>query len=216
MRRALSYVFIILAAMLVISGCKREGRIIPERKLVRIYEDMFMADQWLQSKEDLKDAADTTWFYERIFRKYGYTFKDYNASINYYIDKPDKFAKVFTKVQTELNELAEYYSKLDAQPEPMKTKKSPSGYVYKDFSIDSLRWASADTVIMWPETVRPKIDTVVAEAPQDTSQQGILPRDTLKIKKLNAPGRNSIRTNKKQTPRTVSGDQFITFEGEVL
>ena len=46
-RPALHILLAILAASLLLGACSR-GRVIPRSKMVDIYADMFMADQWLK------------------------------------------------------------------------------------------------------------------------------------------------------------------------
>lgn len=49
-------------------SCGRGGRVIPVRKMERIYREMLLADQWLAENPDKRGIADTTWFYEPILR----------------------------------------------------------------------------------------------------------------------------------------------------
>ena len=58
----------VLASAVV--SCGRGGRVIPVRKMERIYREMLLADQWLAENPDKRGIADTTWFYKPIFEKY--------------------------------------------------------------------------------------------------------------------------------------------------
>ena len=91
-----------VALILCATACHKAGRIIPKSKLEDIYFDMFMADEWLRDNTDVKGIADTTLFYEPIFHRYGYSFKDYQASVSHYLDDPDDFAKIFDKASKNL------------------------------------------------------------------------------------------------------------------
>ena len=55
-------------------------------------------DQWLPDNPEKRTAADTTWFYEPIFEKYGYTLKDYQNSVDHYLNDPKRYAQMMAKV----------------------------------------------------------------------------------------------------------------------
>lgn len=171
-------------------------------RMVRIFEDMFIADQWIEQSTEDRRKADSTWFYEGIFNKYGYTFKDYDASMNYYIDKPDKFAKVFRKVKADLMEASEDFDRLMSEEE-VKGVEEFKRYVRKEFGVDSLRWTAADTLILWPEAMKAEADTLTESI-----------SDTLLTEIEDASRRDSIRTDKKPEIRKLPGDQSATIPGE--
>lgn len=109
MRRILRIVLPVVVIAVVLGACSREARVIPVRKMERIYREMFLADQWLADNPDKKVTADTTWFYEPIFEKYGYTLKDYQKSVDYYLNDPKRYAEMMGRVsdglRAELNVL---------------------------------------------------------------------------------------------------------------
>lgn len=94
-------ILLILTLLLTVS-CQRKGRIIPEKKLSKIYAEMFIADQWLIQNRDEKKRADTLWFYRPIFEKYGYTMEDYLVSVDHYLGDPDKFFKILDKTKEQI------------------------------------------------------------------------------------------------------------------
>lgn len=94
-------ILLALCVLICLASCK-EGRVIPRGTMVKIYEDMLMADMWLGFNQDAQEQADTSLFYETIFQKYGYSFKDYQASVSHYLDDPDDFAKIFDKASKNL------------------------------------------------------------------------------------------------------------------
>ncbi len=96
MRKVLRIVLPIAAVALM--ACAREARVIPVRKMERIYREMFLADQWLADNPDKRTTADTTWFYEPIFEKYGFTLKDYQKSVDYYLNDPKRYAEMIGRV----------------------------------------------------------------------------------------------------------------------
>lgn len=88
MKRLLS-VILVSFCMLCSYGCTR---IIPEKKMLLILEEMFVTDQWVRDNYQWKAASDTSWLYDPIFKKYGYTFKDYDATIKRYIEDSDAYS----------------------------------------------------------------------------------------------------------------------------
>ena len=63
---------------------------------------MLMADQWFITNHQKAYGADTCKVYEPIFQSYGYTTRDYVASVEYYIQEPDKFARILKNTSLEL------------------------------------------------------------------------------------------------------------------
>lgn len=96
MKRYLQHILVLLAAiMILVPSCKREGpRVIPRSKLAKIYAEMFVTDQWIQSKPGLRTIADTSLVYEPILEKYGYDSDDYQYSIDRYMDDPERFSRI--------------------------------------------------------------------------------------------------------------------------
>ncbi len=87
-----------LSLLLALSACtERRARVIPERKFSEITADMLVADQWLSGNRKARLQADTTLFYGLIFDKYGYSFKDYDKSVNHYLKYPAVYARVFDR-----------------------------------------------------------------------------------------------------------------------
>lgn len=83
-----------MSAMLVLVSCGKSGEVIPRKQMSEIYAEMFVTDQMLQMNNEARRMADTTLVYEPVFKKYGYTSEDYRASIEYYINDPDRFARI--------------------------------------------------------------------------------------------------------------------------
>ncbi len=80
-------------------SCGRGGRVIPVRKMERIYREMLLADQWLAENPDKRGIADTTWFYEPIFEEYGFTLSDYQKSVDRYLNDPKRYAEMLGRVE---------------------------------------------------------------------------------------------------------------------
>lgn len=89
-----------LAAALVAFAvsCSKSPVVIPRRDMEMIYRDMFLADEWLNENSGRKSQADTTWFYEPIFEKYGYTVEDYRTSVDFYLSDPQRYAEMLGRV----------------------------------------------------------------------------------------------------------------------
>ncbi|MBQ9878589.1 MAG: DUF4296 domain-containing protein [Bacteroidales bacterium] len=93
----------VASAALCVAACSRGPKVIPRSKMEKIYTDMFMADQWLNFNIENRVAADTTLYYEPIFRKYGYTTEDFNASVEYYMRDPLRFSRMLKNVALKMD-----------------------------------------------------------------------------------------------------------------
>ena len=104
MRRLFGHILILLMTVSALISCDRGGRIIPRSKLSYIFAEMFVADAWLQTQgPDVRKKADTTAFYEPIFKSYGYTTKDYIATVEHYLEDPDRFSRIVKKTHEMLS-----------------------------------------------------------------------------------------------------------------
>lgn len=87
--------FIIIFSVFTLAGCSSDGsRIIPEDDFVKIYADMFLADEWMRNHSELRTQTDTMLVYEPIFASYGYTTEDYWASVDHYLEDPKSYGKI--------------------------------------------------------------------------------------------------------------------------
>lgn len=109
MGRALSYIAASMLTLAAFISCGREENVIPKEELSEIYAEMFLMDQWIFSHPESRRSADTSYVYEPIFSKYGYTSDDYRASMDYYLRDPDKYARILREtsviLETRLKEL---------------------------------------------------------------------------------------------------------------
>jgi len=92
MKRGCIYLVLILSAFL--SSCGKKGKVIPRSKMSMIYAEMFITDQRVSQDREARRMADTMFVYVPIFEKYGYTVEDYRASMAYYIQDPDRYARI--------------------------------------------------------------------------------------------------------------------------
>ena len=90
-----------LCCLLSCGGGK--ARIIPRGKLARIYEELYLADRWSDSKQEYRLATDTTAFYETILESYGYTSADYRATVEHYLEDPERFSRILKKTSARLS-----------------------------------------------------------------------------------------------------------------
>lgn len=102
MKGALKILLPLAIAVLAVVSCERGGRVIPVGKMERIYREMLLADQWLAENPDKGDMADTSWFYEPIFEKYGFTTEDYQKSVGYYLKDPKRYADMLERVEKDI------------------------------------------------------------------------------------------------------------------
>ena len=134
------------ALALALFGCGRKARVIPAATLSDIYVDMFMADQWVSQNARARKTADTTNFYAPIFKEYGYTVEDYDASVKHYLRKPDKYAKILKSAGAKLSRKEK---KLQAIEDALKNQVKFSPYKPEKFRYDTLRFKD-DSLGLWP------------------------------------------------------------------
>ena len=163
MRRA-AHIVVLAVLLAGLCACGHRSRIIPENKLVRIYHDMFLADQWVRDHPETRVDVDTTLLFDPIFHRYGYTFEDYDRTVQYYLDHSERFVKILNRVETQLRKEGEaLQQEADRQTaRDIELDRYRRGYRTKDFSTDSLRWAGIRP--LWPVDTLAAPDTLVARA----------------------------------------------------
>lgn len=120
-----------LAAVFMLAVACDRPKVIPADKMVDLYVDMFLADQWLRDHPDEREAADTTLFFDPVLRSRGYEFEDYEASVNHYLRDPEAFSEITERVKNELGARADLRRRL-------WERKRDLGYRQVDFSADTL------------------------------------------------------------------------------
>ena len=95
MMKLWKYILPLIAAV-VFASCssKDEAEVIPRAKLADIYMEMFMTDQWISDTPGMRLIADTSLVYEPILAKYGYDKLDYIHSVDFYMNDPERFARI--------------------------------------------------------------------------------------------------------------------------
>ena len=168
-------------------SCSDGEKVIPRKKMVSIYADMFVADQWLNQNYKAERVADTSFVYEAIFEKYGYDSEDYRASVDYYIQDPDRFARILRQTVLELED------RMDEQKAELRKLRALSGggrEVTYTFDFDRI-WIFENgyprvTVRDSLEYFRSKneyfiLDPKPLAEPQDYGMEVYFPQDTLTV-----------------------------------
>lgn len=135
------------ALLLSLAGCAQRARLIPERAMVKLYVDMFLADQWAREHRELRSYFDTTLFFDPILARHGYTFEDYDYSIGYYASKPEQISDIATEVSKFLSAESERLKALEELDRKNKDINASNRrlYLLQDFSTDSLRLSQIDS-----------------------------------------------------------------------
>jgi hypothetical protein len=191
MKKYLRHILILLVmAMILAPSCRREGpRMIPRSKLAKIYAEMFVTDQWVQSKPGLRTIADTSLVYEPILQKYGYDSEDYQYSIDRYMDDPERFSRILRTTAEILDKEIGALRKLQEQVKLEEEKRrSATVYEFEMFqSLDEL--ISPDGLKEWPDSLVVVWDTLInayritREYRTDTIYQGprMIVKDTVAV-----------------------------------
>lgn len=96
MRFFLLHIAAFFAVMMMSVSCfKKEGEVIPRSTMSKIYADMLVTDQWISANPDVRRIADTSLVYEPLLEKYGYDLDDYLATVDRYMDDPERFSRIF-------------------------------------------------------------------------------------------------------------------------
>ena len=163
MHRA-AHIVVLAVVLAALCACGHRARVIPENKLVRIYHDMFLADQWVRDHPDARTEVDTMLIFDPIFHRYGYTFADYDRTVHYYLDHNDDYVKLLNRVEKQLRKEGEDLQ-LEADAltaRAVELNKFRRAFREKDFSTDSLRWAGIRP--LWPVDTLAAPDTLAARA----------------------------------------------------
>ena len=148
---------------------------------------MLLVDQWIGIEWSNTRVADTSVVYEQIFEKYGYTSNDYRKSVSYYMEDPDRFAKIFENISNALTAKADIIDKEKKDREKADSIRNviisrnfrrAEIFVYKDvvsyndsilFYFDSIgivrsKPVESDSLFMGPELViKERRDSITRE-----------------------------------------------------
>lgn len=158
MKKVFLHIPAVLAALLLCFACSDdESKVIPRGKMAKIYAEMLVMDQWAVSDSRLRQKADTSLIYEPIFEKYGYDGEDYRASVEYYMNDPERFSRI-------LRESADI---LDARIEELKNLKQDLmrqekiNRLITDFEIsDFYPYLSSEPYVHYYDSLAVELDTL--------------------------------------------------------
>lgn len=158
MKKVFLHIPAVLAALLLCFACSDdESKVIPRGKMAKIYAEMLVMDQWAVSDSRLRQKADTSLIYEPIFEKYGYDGEDYRASVEYYMNDPERFSRI-------LRESADI---LDARIEELKNlkqelmKQENINRLITDFEIsDFYPYLSSEPYVHYYDSLAVELDTL--------------------------------------------------------
>lgn len=127
--------FVLAAVLMLVASCRRdEAEVIPRGKLAKIYAEMLVTDQWITTTQGIRLIADTSLVYHPILQKYGYDADDYRKSIDYYMNDPERFARIFRTsaeiIDSRIADLKHQQAILDAKAKLPKVK---SDFKVEDF-----------------------------------------------------------------------------------
>lgn len=124
-----------------IAGCEPRAKVIPANRLSDIYADMFLADQWVNKHSDIRPQVDTMLLYDAVFKKHGYSRRDYYKSLDHYIDRPEEFQKITSVTTEKLRSRHNELKKLIAVRDSVNKLNAPYlKHTKIDFDADSIRW----------------------------------------------------------------------------
>ena len=134
MKRLHGMVFLAVALLAAAVSCSKGPKVIPVRKMEKIYREMFLADQWIGDFGEKKPKADTTWFYEPIFEKYGYNVEDYRKSVDYYLNDPKRYAEMMDRIVKSLEDEANGINKALLRQAKIRSRADSIALAMKKFS----------------------------------------------------------------------------------
>ena len=219
---------ILLPAALVLlaflSSCERRGRVIPEDKFARIYVDMFLADQWLSDHSGSRRKADTTDFYGPVFSSHGYSFRDYNRSMEYYLDKPERYVKIAEKAGEYLDKKIEELKGEEARIEELRKLQKylrDNALPPVDFKLDTILWRP-DTLSAGAAAPAAPDDSLAAAGADSVlkaESPAAVPSDSALTVIQKAPDvkrRDGIRSDTLKTPRKFVRNKRASLARETL
>ena len=150
MRRLLRYGILLFGVLSLLAGCGH-AKTIPDDKLERIFEDIFLANSYCNSS-DRKVGMDSLDIYRPILEKHGYEVVDLTYTIENYSKR--KSAKISDVVEASIRRLESrerYYSRLVADRDSLQARavRQFADTVYFDSLIQV--FSLNDTAKLWIE-----------------------------------------------------------------
>ena len=183
MSRSVRHCLAALAVALCLCSCGREGKVIPRSKFARIYAEMFLADLWLSSASpEAREKADTTSFYDPIFKEHGYTIEDYWSSVSYYLQDPDRFSRILKRSGDMLESELKVLEK--AKEEALAAERRKAGMIRRVIDLYNTTFDEptfTDRILLERDSTG---RFVIMPIPAETLYLGprlIIPADTVKV-----------------------------------
>lgn len=160
---------------LALFSCGKRARIIPKKEMAKIYAELYIADQWLISHSNYRSQADTSFFYEPIFQKYGYTTEDYRESVYHYLKDAKRYSAILESSADIIKEKLDVLKAIQ-KAEDLKRKRLEriADYEYYDEFEDISYFNLLKDDVLIPNTVKVELDssklnkTVVIKVFRDT------------------------------------------------
>ena len=92
---------LMILGALLLSSCSSAP--ISQKKMMNLYYEMFTIDPLISSAPELRAQTDSMSVYGGLLERHGYTVEDYLAAVDYYLKKPETFARMMKKVQARIN-----------------------------------------------------------------------------------------------------------------
>ena len=111
--------FYLIIVIILFSSCNSNNEnkipdgIIPESKMITIITDLHLTDATLNIKHISKRSnnKEIAKYYKSVLKKYGYSRLQFNKSIEYHSDEPEKLDEIYDKVLEELSKKQEMVKK---------------------------------------------------------------------------------------------------------
>lgn len=162
-------------ALIFIAGCSCGGPdVIPRKKMASIYAEMLVVDQWVIAHPGLRTKADTSLVYEPILEKYGYDTEDYRASVEYYMNDPERYSRILRRTTEILDQRLEDLKVLKAKEDRIKAivpVKLARERLYYLRSVDQA-WSRGDSAAIEVDSVSAVFELKLYET-SDTLYEGL-------------------------------------------
>lgn len=162
-------------ALIFIAGCSCGGPdVIPRKKMASIYAEMLVVDQWVIAHPGLRTKADTSLVYEPILEKYGYDTEDYRASVEYYMNDPERYSRILRRTTEILDQRLEELNVLKAKEDRIKAivpVKLARERLYYLRSVDQT-WSRGDSAAIEVDSVSAVFELKLYET-SDTLYEGL-------------------------------------------
>ena len=228
MRKVLQHFVVLLSlAAVLFSSCNMGGeKVIPRAKLSRIYAEMLMTDQWIQSTPGVRLIADTSLVYAPILESYGYTTEDYMRSVDAYMDDPERFSRILRQTSAILDKRMKELRKLQGEMEEARL----AAIIKTDFKAEDLfPYLGAEPYVHYYDSIAFEPDSttlmymlVPIERADTTYDQlrmiirtDTLAVDSLKTEAIREEIREEVRKEEEVQNRTLERERRGRREGQI-